>query len=259
MISFDAFEHTRCVLVRTSHPGNIGAAARALGTMGLRRLELVRPHHFPHPEADALAAHAAGILGAARVHQDLGAAIADCTLVFGATARRRGIALPEFGPRAAARRILEVAVEGREVAILFGNERNGLDNDEVQHCHAAITIPSDAACPSLNLAQAVQVVAWELRSAVLGGAAAPQVVAAPRRDAGPPASAEEMEGFFGHLAETLDLIEFHKGRSPRTIMARLRRLFLRAQPDTREVQVLRGILADVIRTARITRGSDAGK
>jgi tRNA (cytidine32/uridine32-2'-O)-methyltransferase len=259
MASFDAFEHIRCVLVRTSHPGNIGAAARALGTMGLGRLALVRPHHFPHPEADALAAHAAGILAAARVHADLDSAIADCRLVLGATARRRGVALPEFGPRAAARRILEIAAAGGEVAILFGNERNGLDNDEVQHCHAAITIPSDPACPSLNLAQAVQVLAWELRSAVLGVGDVAPATAAPPREAGPPASAEEMEGFFGHLGEALDLIEFHKGRSPRTIMARLRRLFLRAQPDVREVQVLRGILADVIRIARIAREPGEGR
>jgi len=257
MASFDAFEHIRCVLLRTSHPGNIGAAARALGTMGLRRLVLVDPRRFPDPDADALAAHATGILHDAVVHGHLDPAIADCTMVFGATARRRGVALPEFTPRAAARKILEVAARGQEVAILFGNERNGLDNDEVQHCHAAITIPSDPACPSLNLAQAVQVLAWELRSAVLGDAeAAPAMAQAARRDAGPPASAEEMEGFFGHLAEMLDVIDFHKGRSPRTIMARLRRLFLRAEPDTREVQVLRGIFADVIRTTGLVRRRD---
>ncbi|MCK9538310.1 RNA methyltransferase [Dokdonella sp.] len=250
-----AFERIRIVLVRTSHPGNIGAAARALGTMGLSRLALVAPHSFPHAEASALAACAGGLLETAKVTRNLDAAVADCTLIMGATARRRGVALPELDPREAALAMLAAAQAGREVAVLFGNERNGLDNDEIQHCHAAITIPSNPACPSLNLAQAVQVVAWELRMAALGRTPAQPV--APALTAPPeavPASAAEMEGFFAHLAQALDEIDFHKGRSPRTILARLRRLFLRARPDSREVHVLRGILADVIRTARIAHG-----
>lgn len=250
-----AFARIRFVLVRTSHPGNIGASARALGTMGLRRLALVAPHAFPHPEATALAAHAADLLGAATISADLGAAIGDCQLVLGATARRRGVTLEELSPREAAQRILAAAAQGQEVALLFGNERTGLDNDEIRRCHAAITIPSDPACPSLNLAQAVQVVAWELRMAWLGTAAvAPVGAHTAAAHSGPPASMAEMEGFFDHLARALDDIDFHKGRSPNTILARLRRFFLRAQPDSSEVQILRGMLADVIRTARIARG-----
>lgn len=242
-----SLQQVRCVLVRTSHPGNIGAAARALASMGLRDLRLVKPQRFPHPEATALAAAAGDVLEGAGVVAELEGAIADCSLVLGATARSRGIGLEELSPRVAAQRALAAVGAGGEVALLFGNERNGLDNAEIQRCHAAIHIPSDPACPSLNLAQAVQVVAWELREAVLAGGGAPAIVPEPH---GKPADAAAMEGFFEHLAETLEVIDFHKGRSPRTIMARLRRMFLRAGLDAGEVQVLRGILADTIRSVR---------
>ena len=239
----------RFVLVNTSHPGNIGSAARAIRTMGMHRLALVAPQAFPHGEAFALAAGAADVLDAAVVSADVPAAIADCRLVLGATARRRGVVLDELAPRQAAQRVLAAAAQGQQVALLFGNERVGLDNDEIKHCHAAITIPSDPTYSSLNLAQAVQIVAYELRMALLAGS-----VAAQARSAEPVASAAEMQGFFEHLARTLDDIDFHKGRSPRTILQRLRRLFLRAAPDRRELRVLRGILADASRMARIARG-----
>lgn len=238
----------RFVLVNTSHPGNIGAAARAIRTMGLTRLGLVTPHLFPHREATAMAAGADDVLDAAMVSASLPEAIADCRLVFGATARRRGVALEEMPPREAARRIVAAAGEGVEVALLFGNERVGLDNEEIRRCHAAIAIPSDPAYASLNLAQAVQVVAYEVRLAYLAGDPAPR----PAR-ADPPASVAEMEGFFDHLARTLDDIDFHKGRSARTILQRLRRLFLRAAPDRRELRILRGILADASRMAMLAR------
>lgn len=242
----DAFARVRFVLVNTSHPGNIGAAARAIRTMGLHRLSLVAPQAFPHREATALAAGADDVLDAAPVSADLPTAIADCRLVLGATARRRGVELEELDPRKAAGRVLAAAAEGHEVALLFGNERVGLDNDEIRYCHAAITIPSDPTYSSLNLSQAVQVVAYELRMAALAGQASRP---AARSDV--PASAAEMEGFFEHLAKTLDAIDFHKGRSPRTILQRLRRFFLRAAPDQRELRILRGILADADRMAHI--------
>ncbi len=237
----------RFVLANTSHPGNIGSAARAIRTMGFRRLALVAPEQFPHGDAFALAAGATDVLDEAIVVSTLPEALADCTLVLGATARLRGVSLEEWSPREAAARMLGAAMEGREVAVVFGNERAGLSNDEIKLCHAAVHIPSDAAYSSLNLAQAVQVIAYELRMAVLGGVSA----RVGKLDA--PASSAELEGFFGHLAETLDDIEFHKGRSPRTIMRRLRRLFLRAAPDQRELRVLRGILADAQRMARLAR------
>jgi tRNA (cytidine32/uridine32-2'-O)-methyltransferase len=238
----------RFVLVRTSHPGNIGSAARAIRTMGLHRFALVAPESFPHPEATALAAGAGDVVDAAAVHGTLPEAIADCRLVLGATARRRGVVLEELDPRAAAQRVLAAALAGHRVALLFGNERSGLDNDEIKHCHAGITIPADPTYSSLNLAQAVQVVAWELRMAWLER----QADAAPvRGDAR--ADAAEMEQFFAHLARTLDAIDFHKGRSPDRILQRLRRVFLRAAPDARELRVLHGILADATRMAEIAR------
>lgn len=252
-LSPDALARLRFVLVRTSHPGNIGAAARAIRTMGLHRLALVAPQAFPHAEASALAAGAGDVLDAAAVSADLPSAIANCQLVLGATARRRGVVLDELSPREAAQRVLATLATGYEVALLFGNERSGLDNDEIKLCHAAIAIPSDPTYSSLNLAQAVQIVAYELRLAQLQGDVA---VARPSVRADTPASSADMEGFFTHLAQMLDEIEFHKGRSPRTILQRLRRFFLRAQPDARELRILHGILADAQRMARLATRRD---
>jgi tRNA (cytidine32/uridine32-2'-O)-methyltransferase len=247
-------ERLRFVLVRPSHPANIGAAARAIRTMGFARLVLVAPHAYPHADVTALAAGASDVLERIVVVPDLMAAIGDCRLVLGATARARGVRLPESSPREAAAQALAAALEG-EVAVVFGNERTGLENEEMNLCHGAIHIPSDPSFSSLNLAQAVQVLAYELRLGVLGEApaSAPARSAPPDERDEPPADAQAMEGFFQHLAQTLDDIEFHKGRSPVTIMQRLRRLFLRAEPDTRELRVLRGILADAQRMARLAR------
>lgn len=244
-----ALQRIRFVLANTSHPGNIGSAARAIRTMGFQHLTLVSPAHFPHGDAYALAAGAIDVLDRARVVETLPDALADCTLVLGATARMRGVSLDEWTPRDAAARVLEAAIGGREVALVFGNERAGLSNDEIKLCHAAVHIPSDPDYSSLNLAQAVQVLAYELRMAVLAGVSA----RVGNQDA--PASGADLEGFFGHLAQTLDDIEFHKGRSPRTIMRRLRKLFMRAAPDQRELRVLRGILADAQRMARLARAT----
>src|SRR5690242_8233019 len=161
------FGRVRMVLVGTQHPGNIGSAARALKTMGLSRLVLVAPERFPHAEADALAAGAGDLLLAARVHADPAEALADCRLVLGCTARDRRIALPVLSPREAAARAAAVAGAGGEVALLFGRERTGLDNAELQLCHAAVHIPANPDYSSLNLAAAVQVLAYELRLALL--------------------------------------------------------------------------------------------
>ena len=242
-----ALSRVRFVLARTSHPGNIGSAARAIRTMGFRRLSLVAPAEYPHMDAYKMAAGADDVLEAAERFDSLREAVAECNLVLGATARLRGVALEELNPRMAARRALDAAAQGREVALVFGNEQSGLSNDEIKLCHAAVHIPSDPGYSSLNLAQAVQVVAYELRMARLEGS--------PQRqgNADPPSTAAELEGFFEHLATTLHDIDFHKGRSERTIMQRLRRFFLRAAPDKRELRVLRGILADVQRSAGLAR------
>jgi len=236
----------RFVLVRTSHPGNIGAAARAIRTMGYSRLVLVQPAHFPHDDATALAAGASDVLGSATVTADLASAIADCELVLGCTARRRSVQIPELTPRSAAARIAG-SPAGTQIAVVFGNARTGLENDELARCHAAVHIPTDPAFSSLNLAQAVQVLAYELRLAQTQPED-PGSSESAREE--PLATADQLEHFFTHLAQTLDDIDFHKGRSPRTIMKRLRRLFLRVGLEQREVRILRGIFDDAQRMAR---------
>jgi len=241
--------HIRIVLVGTQHPGNIGSAARAMKTMGLARLVLVAPERFPDPEAQALAAGADDLLAGAAIHATLAEAIADCTLVLGCTARSRRVPLPEQGPREAAAIVVAEALAGAEVALVFGRERTGLDNEELQQCHGAVHIPANPDYSSLNLAAAVQVLAWELRSALL--ARSPPAQPEPRD---PPATHAELEGLFAQLAQTLEAIDFHKGRAPESAMRKLRRIFLRARPDAREVRLLRGVLADAQRMARLANG-----
>lgn len=235
------------VLVGTSHPGNIGSAARAMRTMGLTRLSLVAPERFPHREASAMAAGADDVLENARVFETLEEAVADCRWVMGCTARRRSVAMDEFDPSAAAARMWNATAQG-DAALVFGRERTGLTNEELQLCHAAVHIPSVEDFSSLNLAAAVQVLAWELRREELARAVVPDPQARPDDL---PATAAEMESLFGHLGQMLDDIDFHKGRSPDRVMRRLRQLLLRAQPDQREVRVLRGIFADAQRMARL--------
>ncbi len=241
----------RFVLVRTSHPGNIGAAARAMRTMGHARLVLVAPLHYPHADVTALAAGADDVLENIVVVPDLATAIADCRLVLGCTARQRGVPLPEISPRIAAER-LQQASSADEVALVFGNERSGLENEELMRCHAAVHIPSVADFSSLNLAQAVQVLAYELRLAALQGVA----LLPPPLKSDPVATAAEMEYFFAHLAQTLIDIDFHKGRAAVTIERRLRRLFQRAEPEQRELRILRGIFDDAQRMARLATGNE---
>lgn len=248
-------ERVRVVLIETTQPGNIGSSARAMKTMGLDRLHLVAPRLFPHEEATALAAGATDVLDGARRHDVLDPAIADCRLLIGASARRRGVALPELSPREAAAQLIEAARDGVEVGLLFGTERTGLSNEELQRCHACVRIPANPDYSSLNLSQAVQVLSYELRLAVLSGDGAADV----DPDAGSrerPATSAEMEGFFRHLDEALHAIDFHKGKDGTTITRRLRRLFLRAQMSEREVAILHGVLADAERMARL--GSQRG-
>lgn len=252
-------ERLRIVLVGTQHPGNIGSAARAMKTMGISRMLLVAPLQFPHPDAYALAAGANDVLEAAIRVETLAEAVADCRLVLGCTARSRRIALEELHPRRAAAQGMAVAGAGDEVALVFGRERTGLENDELQLCHAAVHIPANPDYSSLNLAAAVQVLAYELRVAWSDALAeAPAAPAGASKAAGdrtePPATHAELEGFFSQLAETLDAIDFHKGRTPATAMRKFRRLFLRADLDARDVRLLRGMLADAKRMADIADG-----
>lgn len=246
-------ERVRVVLIETTQPGNIGSSARAMKTMGLTRLHLVAPRLFPHDEATALAAGAGDVLDGARRHATLDEAIADCRLLVGASARRRGVALPELTPREAAARLIAAARDGTEVALLFGTERTGLSNEELQRCHACVRIPADPGYSSLNLSQAVQVLAYELRLAAMqeGGADPVDITADPVTSSERAATSAEMEGFFRHLDEALRAIDFHKGKDGTTITRRLRRLFLRAQMSEREVAILHGVLADAERMARL--------
>lgn len=251
--SIQPADRLRVVLVGTQHPGNIGSAARAIKTMGLQRLVLVAPERMPNVESAALAAGADDVLASALCFDSLAEAVADCRLVLGCTARSRRVALDELLPRDGAARAVAEAVGGAEVALVFGRERTGLTNDELQLCHAAVHIPASPDYSSLNLAAAVQVLAYELRLALLGVGTG-SVPAGPVSNAGredPPASHSELEGFFSQLAETLDAIDFHKGRAPESAMRKLRRIFLRADLDAREVRLLRGILADAERMAML--------
>ncbi len=243
-------DRLRVVLVGTQHPGNIGAAARAMKTMGLDRLVLVAPEQYPADEAFRRAAGADDVLAAARVAGTLAEAVADCHFVLGCTARSRRVALDELSPREAGERAVSMAGKG-EVALVFGRERTGLSNEELQLCHAAVHIPANPVYSSLNLAAAVQVLAYELRLALLARAGHAASVAGEAEE--DMASHAQMEGFFAQLADALDEVDFHKGRAPESAMRKLRRLFLRSHPSEQEVRLLRGILADVQRTARLLR------
>ena len=244
----------RFVLVGTQHPGNMGAAARAMKTMGLGRLVLVAPEKPLDEEAFRRSAGAEDVLGDAPVVATLAEAVADCRLVLGCTARARRVQLEELLPAVAAERALAKAGDATdpgEVAFVFGRERTGLTNEELQLCHLAVHIPSNPEFSSLNLAAAVQVLAYELRMAHLDAApATASDDAEPREQA---ASHAQLEGLFGQLGQTLDDIDFHKGRAPESAMRKLRRLFLRTELSEQEVRLLRGILADAQRMARLAQ------
>ena len=226
----------RIVLVGTTHPGNIGATARAMHTMGLDRLSLVTPREFPSPEATARAAGADAVLDGARVCATLEEALAGCGFVVGASARLRAVPWPAVTPREAAPRLLAESAHG-ETAVVFGRESSGLTNEELGLCHALLHIPTNPEYSSLNLAMAVQVVAYELRLAALGE------VATARERADPLAPVEDLERFYEHLERTLVDAGFLNPANPRHLMLRLRRLFNRAMPEEKEVRILRGILS----------------
>ena len=227
----------RIVLVATSHPGNIGAAARAMLTMGLTRLVLVNPKRFPDPDATAMASGAATVLDAARIVGSLDEALAGCVLTIGLSARPREFAGRVLPVRAAAHEAMATAAHG-DVGLVFGGEMSGLSNAELARCAIASTIPVNAVYGSLNLAAAVQVVAYELRVAAAGDA----VWHAPRFA---PATHDEVEALFAHGERTLTAMRFLNPVRPKRLLPRLRRLFARAGLEKEEVNILRGILARV--------------
>jgi tRNA/rRNA methyltransferase len=227
----------RVVLVHTSHPGNIGAAARAMATMGLARLVLVAPKRFPDAEADAMASGATAILRDATVVATLDDALRGTVLSIGLSARPREFAGRVLAVRAACAEALAYAREG-DVALVFGTEMSGLSNEELARCNIVATIPANPQYSSLNLAAAVQVAAYELRVAATGDA----VWRAPRFA---PATHEEIESLYAHGFATLTALRFLDPARPRRLAPRLRRLFARAGLEREEVNILRGILARI--------------
>lgn len=237
------FARTRFVLVETSRAGNIGSAARAMKTMGFSELVLVNPRDpaaLADPEAIALASGATDVLAGARIVGSLDEALAGCNLSVALSARLREFSPPMFEPRALAEKMaLESSLR---VALVFGNERFGLSNEQVGKCSALVSIPANPAYSSLNLSQAVQVLAYECRMAAQPGATS----AASPGFRGEPATADQVEGMFRHLEQALVEIEFLDPDNPKKLMPRLRRLFARTQLEAEEVNILRGIATQLI-------------
>ena len=232
-------DRTRIVLLRTSHPGNIGAAARAMKTMGLTRLLLVDPVRFPAPEAEFRSAGGADVLAQAQVVATLDDAIDSCQLVVGSSARSRRVPWPLLDPRQLAERLSQLPAQ-TEIAILFGNEQHGLSNEELHRCHWHVQIPADAEYGVLNLAAAVQVISYELRMQWLQ---AGDIATVSNSWDVPLATSSEIEQLFLHLQKLLLELDFYDPDNPRQLLTRLRRLLLRSGLDRMEGNILRGILA----------------
>lgn len=237
-----ALSRLRVVLSRTSHPGNIGGAARAMKTMGLADLALVAPRFFPDSDATAMAAGAADLLGTARVYPSLESALAECTLAVGFSARARDLSHAPVALREAAPAILDATASGR-VALVFGNETSGLSNEELLRCQRLVTIPVDAAYGSLNLAAAVQVACYELATTLAA-------YAPPAGGSGTPATGDDLGGLFEHLESSVRESGYVDAAKPGRFMERMRRLFARAGLEREEVKLLRGMLAAFERRMR---------
>ncbi len=232
------FSSIRIVLVATTHPGNIGSTARAMKTMGLSRLYLVNPNLNPYRKAHELAAGAYDILQSAVICTSLPEALEGCHLVCGTSARPRDLALPGLTPSACASLIAEQH-DNTEIALVFGREHAGLTNEELLLCHYHLHIPSNPDFSSLNLAQAVQIIVYELRMRALNPAAQVET-----NDCSYATSAD-IEQFYAHLEKVLIEIDFLKPSNPRKLLLRLRRLFNRARLETAELNILRGILTQI--------------
>lgn len=232
-------DNIRVVLSHTSHPGNIGAAARAMKTMGLSRLSLVSPKSFPHDEAIARSAGAEDILAGAAVCCSLDEALEGCVYAVALSARHRNLGPRPLQAREAAPEILDLAADG-EVALVFGNETSGLSNDEVQRCQRTVFIPANPDYTSLNLGAAVQVLCYELRMAAFAGQ--PPVVTKAVPFASPLATHGDVERFYSHLERIMVATGFLDPEQPKRLMSKLRRLFARTDLERDEINILRGIL-----------------
>lgn len=249
-------DNIRIVLVNTHHPGNIGAAARAMKNMGLSRLYLVEPKGFPSFEASQRASSATDVLSGAVVVDTLAEALQGCSFVCGTTARLRSVKWPQLDARECGMQLQQES-EQHEVALVFGRERSGLSNDELEQCQALVNIPTAEAYSSLNLAQAVQVLSYEILMA--SQTSRENTEAAPLAQIPQPvnqaseidnidvkdtlATSDQLEGMYGHFLDALTRMNFFGKRNPEHIMRKLRCLFGRARPTQREVRIMRGILS----------------
>lgn len=239
------FQSLRFVLVETSHPGNVGAAARAIKTMGFGKLVLVRPRFenvLAHEEAIAFASGAQDVLEKTEIVDSVDTALENCQFAAAITARLREFSPPVLTPR----QFAETVLPDTQIncALVFGSERYGLSNETVEQCHALIHIPSNPEYSSLNLAQAVQVLAYECRTALLSQNDN-TIKSGHIGFQGIPASVEQINGMFGHLETALTEIGFLNPDNPKKLMPRLRRLFSRSQLETEEVNILRGIARQI--------------
>lgn len=237
-----ALANVRVVLCSTSHPGNIGACARAMKTMGLEQLVLVNPKYFPHAEAEAMASRATDILAGARVCASLDEALTDCAYAVASTARNRDLSHEVITPREAAARLAGEA-RAASVALVMGAEKFGLTVDEVNRCNVIATVPANPEYSSLNIASAVQLFAYEIRLAAL------QVERLPQQEF-PAAEHADVERFYAHLEQALLDIDFLNPKEPKRLMQRMRRLFGRLRLEREEVNILRGILNAAQQSAR---------
>ncbi len=237
-------DNIRVVLVNTSHPGNIGSAARAMKTMGIHDLVLVDPVEPPDGRATAMAAGAVDVLANLRIVGTLAEAVADCGLVIGSSARSRTLDWPMLDPRQAGAKSIAEASQ-HKVALVFGRERTGLTNDELQQCHYHVCIPANPEYSSLNLAMAVQTICYEVRMHSL--AEKPPAIAT---EAYP--QQQDLDRFYVHLEQILLQVNFLRADHPGNVMSKLRRLFNRVRPDSQELNILRGILTAVQKHLRNT-------
>ncbi|WP_408635889.1 tRNA (cytosine(32)/uridine(32)-2'-O)-methyltransferase TrmJ [Psychrosphaera ytuae] len=240
-------ENVRIVLVNTSHTGNIGSVCRAMKTMGLSDLVLVDPVQEPDSHASALAAGATDILGNAKIVPELKDAIADCQLTIATSARSRTLSWPMLEPRECGKKVVEEG-QNAKVALVFGRENSGLTNEELQQCQFHVHIPSNPEYSSLNLAMAVQTLCYEIRMHFLDSQQAqfePSDVEYP--------NSEQLEGFYMHLEQALTKTGFIVKQHPGQVMAKLRRLFNRARPESHELNILRGVLASIEKDANNTK------
>ncbi len=245
-----SLDNIRVVLVHTTHSGNIGGVARAMKNMGLRNLTLVKPLEYPAPEAEWRAASAIDVLEQASVVETVAEAVADAQFIVGTSARERRIPWPVQDARQCASRVVDNAHAGEQVAILFGREDRGLLNEELELCNLHCHIPTHEDYPSLNLAMAVQLVAYEIRMKTL------EDTLPVEEDAHwdtPFATANDMQHFYTHLEETLIEIGFLDPGAPRQLMRRLKRLYNRVRLDEMELNILRGTLAETQKSLKTGR------